>query len=359
VVLAVLAFGVLWSNTLGYHDATIAPYNRMSELAKIGTLVSGKGPTLINDYEVYADRHFLGDGAPTEPAEYRYALLTLSDGAVLTKSAEADLDAFPVTTLEQYRSIVVPNSPVESRPPSTYRLVYDGRYYQLYQRPSHPASTIVKHVPLGDQGSYPYCGNAENAAAMSLCPIAPAAVESCSKIRSLGRTAAADRADLVAYERPEPVVLYGDQTLWPGPWIHNDAAHTLTPNTPGTAVAHIRFGASGTFELWLGGSFSRGFEVSVDGHHVGRVANQVFSVPGYAPIARITVTKGVHSFSITYPHAGLGPGSGDNTFTSLNEIALQPLSPSPRMVTVIPAHAHKLCGQSLDWIEIVRHGAGT
>ena len=50
---------------------TLAPRARLAELQHIGKLVAGKGPTFVNEYEVYADRHFLREGAPVEPAEYR------------------------------------------------------------------------------------------------------------------------------------------------------------------------------------------------------------------------------------------------------------------------------------------------
>ena len=145
----------------------------MSELAHIGKLVAGKGPTFINDYEIYADRHFLRDGAPVEPAEYRAVDLPTSRGILLVKFAYADLDSFSLATLLPYRSIVIRDSPVESRPPSIYRLVWQGRYYALYQRPAHPATRIVTHFPLGDQASYPYCGNAENGPSLPVCARSP------------------------------------------------------------------------------------------------------------------------------------------------------------------------------------------
>ena len=71
LVIAALAGGVLWSNALAYHDVTLAPRAPLAELQHIGELLAGKGPTFVNEYEVYADRHFLREGAPVEPAEYR------------------------------------------------------------------------------------------------------------------------------------------------------------------------------------------------------------------------------------------------------------------------------------------------
>jgi hypothetical protein len=358
IVLGVLAFGVLWSNVLGYHDALLAPYDRLRELQHIGDLVAGKGPTFINDYEVYGDRHFLRSGAPVEPAEYREADLPISRGVLLVKTAYADLDSFAYSTLFPYRSIVIRHSPVESRPPSIYHLVFAGTYYQLYQRPENPPTRILVHVPLGDQAQYPYCGNAENGPTLPLCSIAPAAVPSCPEVVALGRQAARDHARLVAYQRPLPIVIYGDQLRWPGLWYHDPVSHSLTANTPGTAIAHIRLAVPQAYQLWLGGIFSRGFVVAVDGRTVGVVKDQIADLDGYVPVAKLPLTAGVHTITVAYPHADLTPGSGDNNYTILDNIALEPLQiPARAMLTVAPQQARLLCGRPLDWIEIVAPSA--
>jgi hypothetical protein len=352
VVVALLG-GVLWSNALGYHDATLAPRARLAELQHIDGLVADKGPTLLNEYEVYGDRHFLRAGHPVEPAEYRGVLLALRDGAILTKSAWADLDSFPLQTLESYRSIVTPRSPAESRPPSNYRLVWQGRYYELWQRPAHSTGQILEHVPLGESNALPYCGVAQNAPSKPLCSVNPAAVAPCALVRSVGRRALAEHARLLAYQRPEPIVARGDQTTWPGTWIHELESHTLIPKTPGQAISHIGVASGETYELWLQGSFARGFAVSVDGDSVGSVKDQLSSFGGWVSVARVALAPGVHTFTLTYPHAGLAPGSGDNEFTSLSAIALQPQSPASELIEVAPRQATRLCGRPLDWIEIV------
>ncbi len=356
LVLLALGGGVVWSNALAYHDVLLAPRARLAELAHIGGLVAGKGPTFIDDYEVYADRHFLRHGAPVEPAEYRAVTLPLRNGAVLTKSAWADLDSFAPATLAPYRSIVIARSPAQSRPPSLYSLLWRGRYYELWQRPARPTSRLLRHVPYGESNTLPYCGVAQNRPGTEapLCSANPAATAPCAQIEHLAATASRDHAELVAYQRPQPIVARGDQTRWPAPWVHDSASRTLWPNTPGTATAQINVYGNQDYELWLGGSFSRGFELSVDGHYVGRVKDELLSIGGYAPIAEVYLTPGIHVFALTYPHSDLTPGSGDNQQTSLAAISLQPLSrPRPQLLTVAPTQARSLCGRSLDWIEIV------
>jgi hypothetical protein len=359
VLVIVLAFGVIASNLSGFHDALLAPKDRLAELERIGQLVSGKGPTFINDYEVYGDRHFLRDGSPTEPAEYREANLPTSTGALLVKTAYADLDSFSIATLMPYRSIVVRNSPVESRPPSLWHIVWSGRYYQLYERAARPSERILEHVPLGDQSQYPYCGDAETSQTLAQCSIAPASIPPCTYIRKLATTARAEGARLVAYQRPLPTVIRGDDVQWPAPWYHDDGGHTLTPYTPGTAVAHIVVTSSQVYEFWLGGSFTRGFQVSVDGHSIGQAKDEIFDINGYVPMAKLHLNAGVHTVRITYPSADIWtPGTGNNEYTTLQEIAFQPLqSPRYQMLNVAPSDASSLCGRPLDWIELVTPSA--
>ncbi|HLI32785.1 MAG TPA: hypothetical protein VKU89_08620 [Solirubrobacteraceae bacterium] len=360
-LLLALTFGVVWSNVLAYHDVTLAPRARLAEQASFDPLLKGKEPTFVNMYEVYADRHFLREGAPTEPAEYRPFTLPLADGTVLTEAAWAPIDAFSPTLLEGFRSIVTQRSPAEARPPSTFALVREGRYYDLWQRPAHPSTQILDLAPLGETDSHPYCGNAERGGASEpLCALDPVSVPSCPAVASLARSAAADHAQLTAYQSPPPTVAYGDEVVWPGSWAHEDASHSLAPTAPGSAVAHLVVPSSQRYALYLAGSFARGFEVSVDGRHVGEVRNELALFTLYAPVADLYLSKGVHTVTLTYPSGSsfpeiLEPGSGWNAYTTLNAFLLQPLeSPRAQLITVAPSAYRSLCGRPLEWIEIAR-----
>jgi hypothetical protein len=353
--ISVIAFGVLWSNVLAYHNVVLAPRDRLAELRHIAGLVKGHGPTFVNEYEVYADRHFLRDGAPVEPAEYRPVDLPVLSGALLTKGAYADLDAFSIATLAPYPSIVTRLSPAESRPPSNYVLRWQGRYYQLWQ--SAETSHVLEHIPFGDSTRFPYCGRASNAGALTVCPVQAVAVPPCSLIRELGRAASREHARLVAYQRPQPIVARADETSWPGSWYYNKAAHSLTPDTPGWAATDLSVRAAGPYQLWLGGSFARGFDVSLDGQPMGRVRNELANVGGgYVHVADVSLNAGAHTVKLTYPKPDLSPGSGDNIDTILTSIILvAKASPPSGLLSVDPARAQTLCGRPLDWIELVGH----
>jgi hypothetical protein len=357
LVLLAIAGGVLWSNVLAYRDVTLAPRARLAELAHIGGRVAGEGPTFINEFEAYAARHFLRRSAPIEPAQYRPAELPLRDGVLLTKSAWADLDSFPLSTLEPYRTIITRRSPAESRPPSIYRPVWQGRYYQVWQRAPHAQRSLLEHIPLGESNTLPFCGNAQNAPARELCSTDPVAVPPCAQVQRLAVQALGEHAQLLAYQRPRPIVLRGDEVRWPGPWLHDEASRTLTATSPGKAEGQMSVPHAQRYELWLDGNFSRGFEVAVDGRRVGSVKDELSGFSAYVHIANLFLAAGAHTVELTYPHPNLTAGNAENELTSISAITLQPQMPAGELVEVAPQQYSRLCGRTLDWIELVRRSS--
>jgi hypothetical protein len=361
VLLGTIAGGVLWSNYLQYHNVTLAPRPRLAEFQTIARLTAGKGPTFINEYEIYADRHFLHDAAPTEPAEYRPADLPTLGNAFLTDSAWADIDAFGTATLAPYRSLVIRVGPTTSRPSTLYGRapVWKGRWYELWQQPAHTRERVVEHVPLGDVTTDAYCGNASNVnpTYQPLCPIQPAAVPACPAVRALASTALSDGGDLLAYQRPNPIVVRATDTSYSSAWDPYGPSGTLTPARAGaTTTAHILLHHRAVhYQLWLGGSFGRGFVVDVDGHRIGSVSDALNPPGAYEEVGSpLTLAAGRHTITVTYPSADLSPGSADSEYyTSFFAIALSPPASQMRYVEVTPAHASALCGRTLDWLEVI------
>jgi hypothetical protein len=372
-VVGLIAVGVLWSNVLGYHDTTIAPSGQLQDLSHIGRLVAGRGPTFVNDYDVYADYYFLRAGDPVEPADIRAAPLPLADGTLLAMPATADLDSFAVSTLLAYRSIVTTSSPAESRPPSPYRLVWAGHYYELWQRAAQPATQVIEHVPFGDSTTTPYCGSAigtGSALGRPICPIQPAGTPNCGRVRSIAASANSRGDDLVADERPLNTFIRGDQIPRPGvTWGVTPSAHSITAITPGALSVQFRVTAPEADLVWLGGSFGRGFAVSLDGREIGRVENDLSLVITGARVAEVQLRAGLHTLTLTHPGPSLAPGTGNDVprttssiiQTTLTAIILEQAAPAAGdLVTLRPQQATSLCGKSLDWIEVVRPApAGT
>jgi hypothetical protein len=364
IVLAIIAGGVLWSNALGYHDATVAPAAPLAELAHIGRLVAGRGPTFVNEYEIYADRYFLRAGDPVEPAEFRPVDLALRHGPLLTKPSWADLDSFGLQTLLPYRWIVLRRSPAESRPSSLYRLRWAGSFYELWERAPHPAVRVLAHVPFGDANQIPYCGNAvdpqtgEPLASPSVCSSQPAAPAPCPQVRLIGRYAMRRHAQLIVAERPPPTYVAADQTDFPIGWYVSPPAHAIVAARPGRVLLRLPVRQARRYTLWVNGSFGRGFEVTLDGRSVGRVQDELSTLTGYVRLTDRPLAPGVHTVTLSYPGPSLAPGSGDELGTTLISVGLEPDGAGRgRLTTLDPRAAASLCGRSVDWIEVVApHG---
>jgi hypothetical protein len=363
IALGAITGGVIWSNYLQYHNVTLAPRARLAELQSIAPLAAREPPTFINEYEIYADRHFLRAAVPIEPAERRPQNLPTLGNADLSDAAWADIDAFGLQTLAPFRSLVIRVSPTLSRPPSIYGRapVWSGRYYQLWQQPRHPTERVLEHVPLGDVVTDAYCGNATNAASQGDCPIQPAAVPACAEVRSLAASAAGEHAELLAYERPNPFVVRAASTAYSqAQWYI--PTPSLSPFVTGaTATATITLSrAVHGYQVWLGGSFQRGFDVSVDGRAIGSISDALNPIGAYEQVGPpLDLAAGRHTITVTYPSDGLGPGSADSDayYTALSAIALAPPPGDGRYLQATPAHAAAtLCGRSLDWLEIVAPG---
>ncbi len=95
-------------------------------------------------------------------------------------------------------------------------------------------------------------------------------------------------------------------------------------------------------------------KVSVDGHEVGTAKGLSGFTPTYVPVGTVYLSAGIHAVSYTFPSANLSPGSAENTLNSLNSMEFEPLeSPRTQMVSVSPAQARSICGQPVDWVEII------
>ena len=270
---AAIAFGVVWSNVLAYHHVTLAPYGQLKELSEIGHRFAGDGPTMVNEYEPYAARHFLRDMDPESPSELRYRVIPLLGGQQVPKGGYADLDQFELPGLLVYRTIVTRTSPVASRPPAPYKLVYDGRWYQVWQRPVQPQRQVLDHLPLGNS-------------------IDPTAVPACGQVLRLGREAG-QLGLLAAVPRPDPSV-----AGVPSPLPTGDTTAAFVVSTPGV------------YQVWLGGSFVRRVIAYVDRVRVGSSHEVINEAGGWTPLGSIRLAAAAHRVTLSYGDAELYPGSG-------------------------------------------------
>jgi hypothetical protein len=241
-----------------------------------------------------------------------------------------------------YRTIVLGRSPVESRPPSVYHLVWKGQWYEVWQRPQHPRS-ILEHLSLGN-------------------PFDPAAVPACTDVLRLGRIASSAGGVLATVERPDPpIVLDLAQSAHPAAWQAptyelDDPASWTTPsdtlvtNGPGTLSLDARVPTGGRYDLWLGGSFRRTLTATVDGRAVGSVSDQLNNSDQWTPLGSATVGAGEHVIALRYGGSRLTPGSGGFAF-GMGPLALSTSTAGLPVTYLTPSNARSLCGKRLDWLE--------
>jgi hypothetical protein len=153
VAAACVATGVVASNVFTYREIRLAPYERLSELERIGEEYAGRGPLLITDFEPYATRHLLRDTAPEGPAELRRNRIPLKDGTFATAAdGPIDVSRLRAPDLAGYPLILQRVSPLLAPPPEPWELVERGRFYELYEA---PPESLLGADPVGRASSRP------------------------------------------------------------------------------------------------------------------------------------------------------------------------------------------------------------
>ena len=307
--------GVVWSNWDQYHDVWLAPRGQLHELETIGDRIAGQGPALMTDYQVYGARHFLRRADPEGASELRRRYDYLTNGQVLPpKTPWADIDRFRLDQVLVYRTLVLRRGPLASRPPSVYRLVSSGRYYETWQRPLRASTTVVEHLGLGDSNQ-------------------PDAVPRCSEVMRLAhlpgvtRLATATRA------------------------LRRSGSARHLSRARGTLVVDLP--QDGLYTAWLGGDWYGRASIAVDGHEVGAKREEL-NWPGlYSELGSVRLPAGRHAVTIRYAPGGWHPGSGAKPY-SFGPAALSRVGDRERVETIPASAARSLCGRRLDWVEALR-----
>jgi hypothetical protein len=147
VAVGVIALGVGWSNVLAYGDVTLAPRDQLAELEAIGERFAAQGPALMTEYQPYGVRHFLRKLDAEGASELRRRPIALRNGTLVPKGGFADLAAFRPEAVLTYRTLVLRRTPVGSRPPAPYALVWQQRFYEVWQRPESIAVSASESRP--------------------------------------------------------------------------------------------------------------------------------------------------------------------------------------------------------------------
>lgn len=327
VALAAIAGGVLWSNALAYRDASLAPHEQLAELERIGEVIEGQGPALMTEYQPYGVRHFLRDAEAEGVSELRRRLIPLRNGRGVEKGLNADTDELSPHALYVYRTLVLRRSPVQSRPPSAYRLIWRGEHYEVWQRGKVP-DRDPRRLELGDA-------------------LDPTGVLACRELDALDpRTG----ATVTVARRPPTVVAPLDDAEHPAGWV--EGVRTLRPAGDGAVLVRAEVPRRAEWAVWLGGSVRGGVELVVDGRPAGSARHILNNYGFFVRLGELDLDAGPHTFELRFTGADLHPGSGGRP-DPVGPLVLAASEPAEAALVTRPAsRAAELCGRRWDWLEV-------
>jgi len=323
----VLAGGVLASDVLQYRSSNLAPTARYQELASLNSRFAGRGPTLFTDFDEYAlyelrDLDVAGPDFVYPPAALAAAAGGYGDPVRLDRVSPAALVHYPL--------IVTRRDPAASRPPSAYRLVWQGSYYQVWSR--RPGSSpALAHLALSGDPS-----------------------AQCSQIARLAHAPGARGVQLIAAPSPQLVGISLARAAHPAGWGHE--RNGLVMGRPGQLSAAFEVPFSGQWELWVQGQIMPTVELSLDGRALASIGGQLSGnslVPDTAPPVPVRLAAGRHRLTLTRGGSTLAPGDGGAAV--LDALFLTPADAGAQDTLHVAADTRwrTLCGRRYEWIELL------
>ena len=345
VLTAALVGGVMWSSALAYHDVSLAPHDRYSELLKLNDELAGRGPAFFGDYDEFAE-YFLRDvpiyASPYYPHEFRsepYEPNALRDPKRRpSEKTPIDIDDVTLAYIESLPYLIVRRGPQRSRPPANFRRVSAGTYYDVWRRT--PDVRVLAHLPLGRDVLHQAARVSE-----------PVARRWTARARARG-----GRIAYVPRERP-PIFL---ATRGPRPilWIgFGNFPEALLTEGPANIMREIHIPRTGRYSVWVEGSFEREITIGVDGKPLPRRPEGLNNPGAYASLGTVRLTRGRHELSIRQHGGTLWPGSGGylSSLRHIGPIFFDPVANERDAVREIdPARWRELIGVRADWLEVVR-----
>jgi hypothetical protein len=340
---AVLTLAVLWTNSKSFRQAPLAPQARFMALSEINARFSGQGPTYYDVWDQEWPAYFLRDMGPYVP--HIYGDPTAPPGAVPRSTAQLqypwDLGDVSYSFQKLYKLMVLSRSPLATRPPADYRLVFQNHYYDVFRRSSTP--TVLDHVITGDQADAPL--------------YAPPRL-SCRRVEHLGAVARAHHARLAFADSTLVASVKATHSLHTPTWFGLPTAANPIPDglflkpTAGLLSAVIHVPRAGRYTVWLQGSLTQKITVSIAERRVGSVSNQIGPGGLFTDVGTVLLPAGTQP--VILDRAGASPFVPSSVDDSLGEIAISRTGAPPTLHTVSAADARSLCGRRLQWIEVVR-----
>ena len=323
--------GVVVSLALTYHEVWLAPYAQLKELQQIGDDQSLSGPTLMLEYSPYGSRHFLRNLTTESAGELRRNLIPLKSGQGVEKGNSADIDEFPLTSINPYKTLVLQRSPSASRPPSNYRLAYSKRFYEVWQQ-DIAAKNITEHISFGNIST-------------------AGEVPSCSRLKTIAERAGTG-AFITTVVRDRNISVNLGQNVLPNKWSSGSKPGSVIAPNSGLISNKINIAETGNYSIWIGGSFRGQIKIFVDGKQELVDSSQINHAK-FIELGQLTLSAGAHTIDLKYSNSIFKPGTGGYPF-EFGPIVLSKSSTGLPLTTIKPSQIDSLCGKNLDWIEIQR-----
>ena len=345
-LLAATFVGVMYSNALAYHNASLAPRDRFDELRTIAGKIGERGPTLLPDWDENA-KHFLRHAAPEAANEAFGGTQILQnaratdllgppgDAAIVRQPGQsADLDIYGEKFVGSFPTIVLRDRPSASRPPSIFHRTFHGRWYDVWQRDDAQARRWVAHLPVGPPGD-------------------PVGRPSCRLVHRLADLTGPGGS--LVYAEAAPVKLVN---VLPGPrkgnWPPAPQDPTeVYPYSPGSLTRTFGVARGGRYALWVQASVERTVDVLVDGRRVGSLTDRLNFQGAEERVATLPLSAGRHTVTLTSGRGSLKPGTGNESPNRLlGPIRLSAPDPMAQPLRTIPrSRWRELCGRNVDWVD--------
>lgn len=329
-----LLFGasVLLSDSYTYKNVALAPYRQTQDLKTIGELFAGEGPALMTEYSDFGPEYFLRKLDAEGVGVLHVHPLNMRDGTTPLTGASVGIDLFTNATIDRYNLLVLRKSPIGSRPPMNYRLVWSGERFTVWKK-RDIAVEIKATLPLGTNFS-------------------PARIPSCTEVSDFLLQKAVGDIVYTASRDPVYLVDFAKGDL-PTQWI------PIVPYTAGIA----KYG-SGGFARNIFVPQTRNYDLSIAGTFYGRLRLDVDGVPIYSGntvielnsflavhLTQTHLSAGTHILSVIIDSPPLMPGT--DTPSALGPIFISTQFAGDVKVQRVPnSELGQLCKRNLDWIAI-------
>jgi hypothetical protein len=327
----VLVAGIVASDVIQYRGSDVAPTARYDELASVNARFGGRGPTLFTPFDEWS-LYVLRDMDVGGP-DFVYPPAKLV-GVASSHGALVNLDRIAPADFAGYPLIVTDRDPRESRPPTAYRIVWQGTYYEVWARqPGSP--TAIAHLGAASEEQV-----------------------GCRQVAGVAAAASAAGGHLVAAV-PVARVMIDLHHLEHSDWVRYAGVPTvglvMTPS--GHLTADFRVPSAGVWNVWLNGEIMPKVTVTVDGHELGTIAGQVgggeFNPDTTTPFP-VRLSAGAHVLVLSRGGRSLAPGNGGSAL--LHAVFLTPKGAQETLESKPAIQWRSLCGGHYDWIEAVAGG---